>query len=118
MNNRFDLTGRVAVITGGGSGIGRATALVFAEFGAHTVLADLRLESAEKVAEEVRAIGGRALPVKVDVRVPEEIEVMVKRSMEEFDTIDILVNCAGGSYNALIEDISVDFWDKILNLNL
>jgi len=118
MSNRFDLTGRVAVITGGGSGIGRATALLFTEFGAYTVLADLRLESAEKVAEEVRAIGGRTLPVKVDVRVPEEIEAMVKRSMEEFDKIDILVNCAGGAYNALIEDITVEFWDKILNLNL
>ena len=117
-SNPFDLTGRIAVITGGGSGIGRATALLFAGLGAHTVLADLRLESAENVAEEVRTIGGRALPVKVDVRVPEEIEAMVKRTTEEFGRIDILVNCAGGSYNALIEDVSVEFWDKILNLNL
>ena len=120
--NPLDLTGRIAIITGGGSGIGRATALLFAGFGAHTVLADLRLESAENVAEEVRAIGGRALPVKVDVRVPEEIEAMVKRTTEEFGRIDILVNrailvnCAGGSYNAFTyyEDISVEFWDKML----
>ena len=116
--NLFDLTDRIAIITGGGSGIGRATALLFAGFGAHTVLADLRLESAENVAEEVRAIGGRALPVKVDVRVPEEIEAMVKRTTEEFGKIDILVNCAGGSYNVRMEDYICGVLDKILNLNL
>lgn len=117
-NNPFDLTGRVAIITGGGSGIGRATALLFTRFGAHTVVADLRLESAENVADEIRSIGGKALAVKVDVRVPEEIEAMVKHSMDEFKKIDILVNCAGGSHNTLIEDVTVEFWDKILNLNL
>ena len=119
MNNEpFDLTGRVALITGGGSGIGRATALVFTRYGAQVVLADLRPANANKVAEEVRAIGGRALPVKVDVRVPEEIDVMMERTLEEFDKIDILVNCAGGGYSSPIEEITVDFWDKIVNLNL
>lgn len=118
INNRFDLTGRVALITGGGSGIGRATALLFAEYGADVILADLRYENAQSVAEEVRAVGNRALPIKVDVRIPEDIDMMVKTSMQEFDRIDILVNCAGGSHNVAIENISVEFWDKILNLNL
>lgn len=71
VDHPFDLTGRVALITGGGSGIGRATALVFTKFGAHTVLADLRIANAQKMAEEIRAMGGHALAVKVDVRVPE-----------------------------------------------
>ena len=117
-DDRFDLTGRVALITGGGSGIGRATALLFARYGAHAILADLRQANADKVAHEVRAIGGHALPVKVDVRAPQEIEVMMERTLEEFDRIDILVNCAGGGYSVPVEEMTVEFWDKTVNLNL
>ena len=114
----FDLTGRVAIVTGGGTGIGRAIALVFARYGADLVLASRKLHNLEKVAGEVRTLGRRALPVATDVTEVEDVEAMVKTAMAEYGRIDILVNNAGASFGAPLDQMSVERWKQAIDLNL
>ena len=100
----FDQTGRVVVITGGGTGIGRATALLFAGLGADVVLASRKVENLEHVAGEVgEATGRTALVVQTDVRVVEECEALIDTSIAELGRVDVLVNNAGGSHNHRFE---------------
>ena len=91
----FSLTDRVAIVTGGGTGIGRSIALQFAEFGADVVVSGRRRENLEKVAEEARDVGRRSLAVQADVTNGTDVDHLVQRTMEEFGRIDILVNNAG-----------------------
>lgn len=121
------LRGKVAVITGSGSGIGTSMAKTFAEEGASVVVADLNVQGAEKVAESIRAKGGIALAVKVDVAKFDDIRQMVERTLEKFGRIDILVNNAAigvtsGTLIApdhrLIENLTEEEWDKTMNVNL
>ena len=115
----YDLTGRVAIITGGGTGIGAATARVLADFGAHTVLASRKMQNLERVAASVeQATGRRSIPVQTDVREEEAVDAMVERTMAEFGRIDILVNNAGGSYMFRLKNTTVDSWDNMVALNL
>jgi NAD(P)-dependent dehydrogenase (short-subunit alcohol dehydrogenase family) len=115
----FDLTGRVAIITGGGTGIGRATAKVFTEFGARAVvLASRKTENLESVAAEVRELGGTPLVVTTDVRKPEDCQALIDRTIDEFGQIDILVNNAGGSHSYPLESWTLDGWANMLDLNL
>ena len=114
----FDLTDQVAVITGGGTGIGRATALAFARHGAHSVLASRREENLERVAAEVRALGRRSLVVRTDVRKLEDLDNLTRRTLEEFGRIDILVNNAGGSHQRDILEETPESYDRMLALNL
>jgi len=114
----FDLTGRVAIITGGGTGIGRATALVFAQFGADVVLASRKLPNLERVADEVRALGRRALPIETDVHAEADVGAMARRAKDEFGRIDILVNNAGGSYRTPAEEVAPELFDRMVSLNL
>jgi 2,3-dihydro-2,3-dihydroxybenzoate dehydrogenase len=88
-------TGKTAIITGGGSGIGRACGLGLGKQGARVAVWDINGIHAASVADEVRALGVRALPVRVDVSRIEQIEAATKRTLDEFGRIDILVNCAG-----------------------
>jgi NAD(P)-dependent dehydrogenase (short-subunit alcohol dehydrogenase family) len=88
-------TGKTAVITGAGSGIGRACGLGLGKQGARIAVWDISGVNASSVADEVRALGVRALPVRVDVSRIEQIEAATKRTLDEFGRIDILVNCAG-----------------------
>jgi 3-oxoacyl-[acyl-carrier protein] reductase len=91
------LKNKVAVVTGGASGIGRAIALRFAKEGASITVADINLEAANKVADEIRALNVRAMAIKTDVKSTEDANRMVKATLDEFGKIDILVNNAGGS---------------------
>ena len=96
--SRFDLTGRVAIVTGGSSGIGRAIATALAEEGADVVITARTRETVDEAAEEIKALGRRSLGVTCDVREADQIAAMVQRVMDAFGRIDILVNNAGGSY--------------------
>jgi NAD(P)-dependent dehydrogenase (short-subunit alcohol dehydrogenase family) len=117
-NSVFALTDKVAIITGGGTGIGRAIAIEFARAGADVVVASRKIENLEKVAGEVRALGRRALAVATDVRKPEDVDNMVKRTMEEFGRIDILVNNHGASFGCALEDMTPGGWDVVMNIDL
>jgi len=115
----FDLTDRVALVTGGGTGIGEATAHVLAQFGAECVLASRKLENLERVAKDVaNESGRRCLAVRADVREEDDVEAMIERTITEFGRIDILVNNAGGSYLFPLVETPPDRWDNSVNLNL
>ena len=111
---RGELAGRVAVVTGGGSGIGRATARRLAELGAHVVLADLNLSSAEAVAGEIGEAHGdrRALALSVDVTDEEAVREMTRRTVLAYGGLDILVSSAGIASSAPVTETSVAEWDK------
>ena len=117
-DDMFDLTDQVAVITGGGTGIGRATARVLAEHGADVVVASRRTENLEKAATDVRERGRRALVVTTDVRDPEQCTGLINTTVVEFGRIDILVNNAGGSLAMPLDQWTLDGWENMLALNL
>lgn len=115
------LSGRGAVVTGGGGGIGRSIAIALAQQGMDVVLADIELEQAERVRDEVRALGRRSIAVRTDVSKPEDVAALADASFEAFDDIAVLVNNAGvtwrpyrASWDASLEDfewiMSVNFW--------
>ena len=119
LENPFDLSGRVAIVTGGGTGIGEAIAHVLARYGADVVVASRKLEKLEAVAREVSAATGRrCLPVTTDVRDEEQVKAMVERTVAELGRIDILVNNAGGGYLFPLEQTPLDRWDNNIALNL
>jgi NAD(P)-dependent dehydrogenase (short-subunit alcohol dehydrogenase family) len=116
--DRFDLTGRVAIITGGGTGIGRGAALVLAEHGADVVLAGRRPEPLESTAEEIRALDRRAVPVPTDVTSVDACRQLVDATLEELGRVDILVNNAGGAETKSINRWTEDEWLDVFALNL
>ncbi len=114
----FSLEGQVAIVTGGGTGIGRSIALEFAKAGADVVVGSRKLANLEKVAEEVRALGKRSLAVPVDIAKKTEVDNLVQRVMDEFGSIDILVNNAGTIVRASLLEHSEQDWDRVLDTNL
>lgn len=115
------LKDRVAIVTGGGRGIGRAITLRLAEQGAHVVIAGTTLEPLQQVAAEVEKAGGKALVVQMDVSQRDSVRNMVAKTLEHFGRIDILVNNAGGSARgkmSLFADSEEDTWDYVLSTNL
>ncbi|OBK22416.1 SDR family NAD(P)-dependent oxidoreductase [Mycobacterium asiaticum] len=117
MNSRFSLEGRVAVITGGGTGIGRGAALVLAEHGANVVLAGRRPDPLESTAKEVLALGRHALPVSTDVTTAQACRGLVDKAIDEFGRLDVLVNCAGGAETKSIMKWPDDDFENVLALN-
>ena len=114
----FDLTDRVALITGGSVGFGRVISSGLAEYGCHVAVADLNLDNARAVASEVSSNGRRAIGIAVDVSQPEQVKQMVATALAEFGTIDILINCAGVSQHDPAELTPLETWDRVLDINL
>jgi NAD(P)-dependent dehydrogenase (short-subunit alcohol dehydrogenase family) len=115
----FSLTHKVAVVTGGGRGIGRAIALALAEAGADVALTSRTSEELQDVAAKIEKLGRRALPVVTDVSQSESVASLIKQTLQAFEQIDILVNNAGISpVWKKIEDTTESEWDQILEINL
>lgn len=115
----LDLHGRVALVTGGSRGIGRATVRLLAELGADVLVNYARDEkSAAEAVREAQAMGVKALAIKADVRSIEETERMVRVALEEFGKLDILVCNAGIWEGASVEELSEEMWDRVLEINL
>lgn len=115
----MDLKEKVAIVTGAGQGIGRGIALRLAEFGANVVLLDIRQDSIDEVAEEIRSKGGEVLSLQVDVTKSERLRHMARLVMAAFGQIDILVNNAGitGRTVPMVE-LNEQDWDQVMDLNL
>lgn len=114
----LELNDKVAIITGGNSGIGEATAKLFARQGAKVVLVARREELLKKVADEIIAAGGKALAVPADVTVPENAKKICEEAVKAFGKIDILVNSAGeGDYTRPITGVTDEFFDHIVKVD-
>lgn len=113
---------KIAIVTGGGAGIGRAIALRLAQEGANIVLADIDVERANKVVDEIKALGRNTIPIKVDVTKSKETNLMCKVAIDEWGRIDILVNNAGGAargeMRTYFHESKEETWDFILGVNL
>ena len=108
----------MAIVTGGGRGIGRAIAARIAEAGAEVIVADIDSALAKKTAEELREECGESIGIQVDVAQEESIEAMTKTALKEFGRVDILINNAGIIFRTRFQDISLEEWKSTLQVNL
>jgi 2-hydroxycyclohexanecarboxyl-CoA dehydrogenase len=109
---------KTAIVTGGGSGIGRATALALGLEGANVAVADIAVDNAQRVSDEVAASGfASAIACKVDLTKKAEVEQMIQKVLQEFGQIDILVNCAGWDRLEPFIESNEETWDKIIAIN-
>ena len=104
---QFDLKGKVAIITGAGDGIGKASALVLAEAGADVVCSDLKLDKAEETAKKARKFGVKSIGIKCDITKESELNILVNKTIKEFKKVNILVNNAGANGSG------DEFWKKL-----
>jgi NAD(P)-dependent dehydrogenase (short-subunit alcohol dehydrogenase family) len=114
----FDLSGRVAVVTGGGRGIGLAIGETLAQAGADVVIAELKAEDGDRAAAALRTAGRSALAIEADVRDPGRVDEMVEQVVARYGRVDILVNNAGIARNTPAEATSNEEWREILDVNL
>jgi NAD(P)-dependent dehydrogenase (short-subunit alcohol dehydrogenase family) len=112
------LAGQVALITGGGTGIGRAMALAFAREGARVAVAGRRKDKLQRVVEEIAAAGGEALAVECDVTLSADAQRAVREAVERFGALHTLVNNAGTHSDATVEGISEADWERVMGINL
>jgi NAD(P)-dependent dehydrogenase (short-subunit alcohol dehydrogenase family) len=113
-----ELAGRVALVTGGGGGLGAAICGVLGEAGASVVAADVRLEAAEAVADRVRAAGGKAAARRLDVADERAAAAAVETALAQFGALDALINNAGTDRTVTFEQLTVAEWDRVVGVNL
>ncbi len=112
------LKGQVAIVTGAAQGIGQAIALTLAKEGAAVIVNDVNLESANKVADDIKTQGGKGHPIKADVTKADEVKKLVSETLDSFKKIDILVNNAGWSNIIPAIELTESQWDTIVDINL
>ena len=116
--NPFSLEGKTAIVTGGGTGIGKSIAIEFARAGADVALCSRKLEHLEPVAKAIKDLGRKTFAVAVDVRQEDQVKGMVERAVAEWGRLDIMINNAGASFRAKPEDISINGWNTVVQINL
>jgi NAD(P)-dependent dehydrogenase (short-subunit alcohol dehydrogenase family) len=114
----FDLTGRIAIITGGSIGLGRQMAEGLAEMGANLVLCARKRERCQQAAEELQPLGVKAMALACDVKSPASIQEVVDATLSQFGRIDVLINNAGISWGAPVEEMRLEDWNKVIETNL
>jgi gluconate 5-dehydrogenase len=118
IKNLFDLRGKVAIITGGSGGFGRAAAIGLAAHGADVAVTSRTLSSLEETAKEVRTLGKKALPISCDVTDPKSVQNMVDQTVKEFGKVNILVTSAGIAMRSPAEDFPIADWQKVMDTNV
>jgi NAD(P)-dependent dehydrogenase (short-subunit alcohol dehydrogenase family) len=114
----FDLSGRVALITGGAAGLGESISIGFAQFGCDVAVADVNLAGAQRVSNQVVALGRKSVAIQCDVSRKEEIQSMVKTALDRLGGLDILVNSAGIPQHDPAESTPLETWDRVIDINL
>ncbi|MFC1637775.1 3-oxoacyl-[acyl-carrier-protein] reductase [Candidatus Margulisiibacteriota bacterium] len=114
----MDVKDSVALVTGAAQGIGKAIAIMLAKAGAHIVVSDINLELAAQTAEEIKKLGVKAVPLKMNVADLAEVEASVKKVKEDLGKIDILVNNAGITKDTLLMRMKKEDWDAVISINL
>jgi 3-oxoacyl-[acyl-carrier protein] reductase len=118
MGGYMRLEGKVALVTGGGRGLGEAICRNLAREGAHIAVSDINLADAERVAVAIKQMGRNSVAIRADVSLQKEVKAMVARTIEALGTVDILVNNAGICHQGSVADMSEETWDKVLDVNL
>ena len=114
----MNLKDKVAIVTGGGTGIGKAIAIEFANAGADVVVCSRKLDNVEKVCKQIKDIGRQSMAISTDVRVKKQVDDMTSQVMNKFGRIDILVNNSGSGKMVPILEMSEDVWDTVVDTNL
>lgn len=114
----FDLSGKVSIVTGGGDGLGRVLATGLAEAGSHVVLCSRKIENCEKTARELEKLGVKTLAIPCNLLRQEDVDRVVEETVKTFERIDVLVNNSGRTWGADPEEISMEDWQKVIELNL
>ena len=114
----FDLNNKVAIVTGGGRGIGLKMAEGLAEVGANIVLCSRKVENCQKAAQDLAKLGVKTLAMACDVKSPSGIQNVVDKALEEFGRLDILVNNSGVTWGGPTEDYSLEGWEKVMDTNM
>jgi NAD(P)-dependent dehydrogenase (short-subunit alcohol dehydrogenase family) len=114
----FKITGKTAIVTGGGRGLGEQIAVGLAEAGANVVVCSRKVEACEQVREKLEKLGVKSLALQCDVTNPDDVQRVVQATVDEFGRIDILVNNSGATWGAPAEEMPLEAWQKVMNVNV
>lgn len=114
----FKLTGKTAIVTGGGRGLGEQIAIGLAEAGANVVVCSRKVEACEEVSKKLENLGVRSLALKCDITNRDDVEAVVQTTVREFGQIDILVNNSGATWGTPVEDMPLEAWQKVIDVNV
>ncbi|MGI2328703.1 SDR family oxidoreductase [Planococcus sp. YIM B11945] len=114
----FRLDGKTAIVTGGGRGLGAQIAEGFAEAGANVVVCSRKVEACQKMSDKLKEMGVGSLAIACDVTNPEDVKNVVQKTIEEFGTVDILVNNSGATWGAPVIDMPLEAFQKVMNVNV
>lgn len=114
----FNLTGKTAIVTGGGRGLGAQIARGFAEAGANVVLCSRKVDTCIEMSKELEALGVRSIGLACDVTKPEDVKRVVQETLEQFGAIDILVNNSGATWGTPVTEMPFEAWQKVMDVNV